>query len=165
MSQRSVLSASLKVAPPLSPFISVISHLLPSFSLTFLFVSSSSSLSLPAASLFHLSASLALHLTSLRRCLPGGGAAAPDLVVVGFQMVWLAERFRADPSAADPVLPQTPGGPGKGTRISRKTRGRGQGPGGPGGELRNRRTCHLMHLILKQSEGLLLSKFSHSRVV
>lgn len=77
MSQRSVLSASLKVAPPLFPFISVISHLSPSFSLTFLIASSSLSLSLPAASLFHSSASLALHLTSLRRCLPGGGAAAP----------------------------------------------------------------------------------------
>lgn len=134
MSQRSVLSASLKVAPPLFAFISVISHLLPSFSLTFLFASSLLSLSLPAASLFHSSACLALYLTSPPHCLPGGGAAAPDLVVAGFQMVWLAERFRADPSAADPVLPQTPRGVREREHVShvRREAEDSRGTGGAG---------------------------------
>lgn len=63
-------------------------------------------------------------------------------------------RFRTDPSAADPVLPQTPGGPGGNTYLKQDERQRtGEGPGA-GGELRNSRTCHLLHLLLKQSEAV-----------
>lgn len=65
-------------------------------------------------------------------------------------------RFTTDPSAADPVLPQTPGGPGGNTYLKQDERQRtGEGPGAEG-ELRNSRTCHLLHLIIKQSEAVSL---------
>ncbi len=46
-------------------------------------------------------------------------------------------RFRTDPSAADLVLPQTPGGPAGNTYLRQDERQRtGEGPGA-GGALRN----------------------------
>lgn len=154
MSQQSLRSASLqKVVPPLFPFISIVSHLLPSFSLTFLTASSSLSPSLLSASLTHLHLFLPTFISSPpswwwsrgpRPC----GRGVPDGLA--------GRRFRTDPSAADPVLPQPPGGPGGNTILNQDERQRtGEGPGAEG-KLRNSRTCHLLHLILKQSEALSL---------
>lgn len=153
MSQQSVLSALFqKVVPPLFPFISVISHLLPSFSLTFLFASSSLSPSLLAASLSsHLHLSLSAYVSSLPSRWWSRG---PDPVVVGFQMVWLAEGSELTPRQL--ILSHLkPQGVREGTRTSSTMRGRGQERDrGAGGELRNSRTCHLLRLLLKQSEAV-----------
>lgn len=154
MLQQSLLSALLqRVVPPLFPFISIISHLLPSFPLTFL--SASSSLSpLPLHQFSLSSASFALYLHFLAAFLVveprprPSGRGVPDGLA--------GRRLRTDPSAADPVLPQTPGGPRGNTYLKQDERQRtGEGPGA-GGELRNSRTCHLLHLILKQTEAVSL---------
>lgn len=110
MLQQRLLSALLgRVIPPLFPFISIISHLLPSFSLAFLSASSSLSLvpSRWAGSLSHLHLLLFTYISSPPCWRRSHG---PGRVFVGFQMVWLAEGSELTPSAADPVLPQTPGG-------------------------------------------------------
>lgn len=158
-SQQSLLSALLqKPVPPSFPFISIISHLLPSFSLAFLFASSSLSPALLAASLshLHLFRSLSTFLpTYLPTSLPSwwwsrgpgpSGRGVPDGLA--------GRRFRADPSAADPVPPQTPRGP-RGNTYLKQDESQRTGEGlRAGGELRNSRTCHLLHLILKQSEAV-----------
>lgn len=112
MSQQSVLPALLqRVAPPSLPFVSIISHLLPSFSLSLpslprLHHTPPSSPDIPPLPLFHLHL-LLLHFHTV---FPGGGAAAQTRAVLGFQMVRLAQGSALTPSGADPLLPQTPGG-------------------------------------------------------
>lgn len=108
---------------------------------------------LPPSSRFSLSsASFALYLpTSLpswwwSRSPRPSGRGVPDGLA--------GRRFRTDPSAADPVLPQTPGGPGGNAYLKQDERQRtGEGPRAGGG-LRNSRVCHLLQLILKQSEAV-----------
>lgn len=158
MSLQSVLSALLQnVVPPLFPFISIISHLSPSFSLTFLFASSSLSPSLLAAPLSHLHLLLSTYVS-----LPW--SRGPDLVVVGFQMVWLAEGSELTPLQL--ILSYLkPQGVREGTRISGKMRGRGQER--DRGLVENCVTAEPVIYCISSSNSLrlFLSKCLHFRVV
>lgn len=117
---------SLVTEPPLFPFIFIISHLLPSFCLTFLVASSLLSPSL--LRLFSLSLShLHLLLPTFSCRLSWWWSRGPDPVVVGFQMVWLAEGSELTPRQLILSYLKPQGVRVEGTRISSKMRGRGQG--------------------------------------
>lgn len=122
MSQQSVLPALLqKAVPPLFPFISIISHLLPSFSLTFLFASSSLSPFPPCR--ISPSLSFICIFCSYISSLPSWWW---SLVVLGFQMVWLAESSELTSRQLILSYLKPPGVLWEGRHFSSKLRGRGQ---------------------------------------
>lgn len=103
-------------------------------------------------------------LPTFPRCLRGGGAAAQTLVVVGFQMVWLAEGSELTPQQL--ILSYLkPQGVWEGTRISGKMRGRGQER--DRGLVENCVTAEPVIYCISSSNSLrlFLSKCLHFRVV
>lgn len=75
---------------------------------------------------------------------------SPDLVVPGFQMVWLAEG--SEPTLQQLILSYCkPQGGWQGTHFSGRMRGRGQGEGlGAEGGLYNSQSCHRPTRVLKR---------------
>lgn len=165
MSQQSVLPASLQTR---SPHISLHLHhfssitiFLSHFPLCLVFITPP--LSLSSASFCSL---CLLWVPSFSPPSRWRSRGPQTLVVPGFQMVWLAEGSGLTPRQLIPSYLKPPrGGVGGNTDLRQDERQR-TGERDQGGcgvvvegcgeerELHNRRTCHLLHLDLKQSEAV-----------
>lgn len=135
--------------PSLFPFIVIIYPPSSSSGLTFISVSSSFSLSLPPG---YSPPSLSSASFAVMIPLPPSWWTShnPDLVVPGFQMVWLAEG--SEPTLQQLILSyRKPQGGWQGTHFSGRMRGRGQGEGlGAEGGLYNSQSCHRPTRVLKR---------------